>query len=492
MGLEIPDGLKDALKRMRDDKSADDFAACCFDGEDSLKLLGSGSGGIQALREVLVADDVCYGIVRKTVMYEKVGTVQTDSIKFIFIMYLPDSIPLKRKMKMGKYEGTIKKLFQPYHSNIEINTPEEADEDGLVALIGDITMTASKVTDKKGDGMYMGGRKVDIINDSQHNTARKLVPDSRADFGKVAKGANVTFEDMDAVKEALNDVRDDNTDTTWCLVTYSSKKSIAFNNKGTGDVSDMLRHCVDTNVSYGLLRITEQIDQTVAVKFVYIVWSPPHVAPMEKAAISTHKGTVNPIFQPYHIDFTASEPEDISMDIINERVTGLSGTRSHVTEKTETKRASFFQRTFLGGVQSKNLDINFVDKEALLAGIADIRNDTSATNWLVARFVGEKKSVKLELAAKGNNGIEEMMDCFSDDHIMYGLLRNEELVDRSTTIKFYYFKWVGPNVPPATKGNIGVMTGAVNSLFSPFHDDIEGSILEDMMQVARKKIKNLS
>ena len=56
------------------------------------------------------------------------------------------------------------------------------------------------------------------------------------------------------------------------------------------------------NIYYGLVRTTETIDQTEAVKFVFISFLGEKVAPMRKAKISTLKGTITEAFAPFHAE----------------------------------------------------------------------------------------------------------------------------------------------------------------------------------------------
>merc|ERR1712194_223011 len=98
------------------------------------------------------------------------------------------------------------------------------------------------------------------------------------------------------------------------------------------------------------------------------------------------------------------------------------------------KKKSIYHQKFLGGVKIGTQKLEFANKEDLLVAIADVRNDSSETNWVVAGFEGEKKNIKLTLQGSGSGGIQEMVDEFKEDQMQYGLLRNEELYDRSTTV----------------------------------------------------------
>jgi hypothetical protein len=92
----------------------------------------------------------------------------------------------------------------------------------------------------------------------------------------------------------------------------------------------------DGEAMYGLFRMTEVVDKSTTVKFCYVCWQPEDVPVMRKALLSTHKGVVTTAFRPFHCDFFASGRADLSAEIAAHHVSGLTGTRSHVSEKEAT------------------------------------------------------------------------------------------------------------------------------------------------------------
>jgi len=79
-------------------------------------------------------------------------------------------------------------------------------------------------------------------------------------------------------------------------------------------------------VLYGLYRTTDTVDNTVAVKFVLILWVGENVAVTRKARIVTHKGEILSLIGQYHVDCSASNLEEINDDIISSLVKKASGT----------------------------------------------------------------------------------------------------------------------------------------------------------------------
>ena len=50
--------------------------------------------------------------------------------------------------------------------------------------------------------------------------------------------------------------------------------------------------------------------------------------------------------------------------------------------------------------------------------------------------------------------------------VLLSSVRLEETFDMSTTVKFVYIKWSGPNVAFAKKGKFGVVQGSIEQHFS--------------------------
>jgi hypothetical protein len=99
-GLAVTEEVEAAIADVRDDSTDASWVSVCYSNEQdcsSLKVLGSGPGGIAELEQSLPESDVAYGIVRKTFVHEKVGTVQADTVKFIFVFWRPEATPMKRK-----------------------------------------------------------------------------------------------------------------------------------------------------------------------------------------------------------------------------------------------------------------------------------------------------------------------------------------------------------------------------------------------------------
>jgi len=149
----IDDAVHVALKGIRD-TSGDSFILCGYEGADTTHfvLLGAGSGSAEALAEFVPENDIAYGIVRKEYTYDetKGAMGKANVTKFIRVVWRPESIPLKRKMKIGVLDGQIKKLMGATHSDLEASKKAELTDAAIVELIERITQKADSVSSAAG------------------------------------------------------------------------------------------------------------------------------------------------------------------------------------------------------------------------------------------------------------------------------------------------------------------------------------------------------
>jgi len=95
--FDVPLSINEALGDVRSDASETNWCVVCWDTPDSLKLVDQGSGGLVAMKAVLPASDVAYGLLREKFTWESVGDVSAETVKFIFVYWFPDSgVPLMR------------------------------------------------------------------------------------------------------------------------------------------------------------------------------------------------------------------------------------------------------------------------------------------------------------------------------------------------------------------------------------------------------------
>jgi len=426
----------------------------------------------------------------------KGGMGKANVTKFIRVVWRPESIPLKRKMKIGSLDGAIKKLLGSTHSDLEATHKGELTDAAVVELIERITQKTDSVanaTGKAAASFMMGGSAVAARSAASDKASAVKKNDGYLDTSNLVgsnKGADVGFADEAGLRAAIAAVRDNADATTWVLAGYADKKTVELISTGTGDVSELLASCRDKSVCYGFFRVVEQIDKTKATKFCFLTWQPDDVPIMLKSVVGTHKAVVLPVFRPFAVDFAVCAREELDHAGVMNRIMELSGTKSMVTDKKATvgtKESPMAGRKFIGGVSAEPPSaVQFSDKDALVAAVKSVRQDDNPTTWAVAAFDVDGKNVVLSLKGSGAGGIAEFREALCRDKTTtaYGLLRVTQTIDKSLTTKFVFVTYQGPDLVPLAKAKISTLRGGVLQVFHPFHVEMFVDAVDEVSEEA--------
>jgi hypothetical protein len=105
------------------------------------------------------------------------------------------------------------------------------------------------------------------------------------------------FVNEDDIAAGYEDVRNDDTDTTWALFGYESEgngKKIEF--RGSGTNYDELLSCMeDDQRLYAYVRFETGDEMSRRAKFAFITWIGPGVSALKKGKVSTDKAFVKKI-----------------------------------------------------------------------------------------------------------------------------------------------------------------------------------------------------
>jgi len=310
MAFENEQAVRDAIKAVRKDDS-DDWVLVNYADAEKLQLLSTGSGGVDGLRNALNDKEVLYGFFRIKEMFDK-----TNTTKFVFMKVMSANVTGLRKAKLSTHRGFVTKVFEPYHMEIEIDSPSELTVEMVTEKIQDTMGTKSRVTQKEA-----------TVRVDRHDKAREELKKGPA--AAKESGVSIGFDDEHAFKQAIADVRSDANPTTWMMSKYVDKKVFLLGS-GQGDVSELVPLLKDDEISYGLLRVTDKIDNSTTVKFVFIAWTGSQVKPQTKALVSANKGSIEVLFEPQHVKFFSSDTKEFTVDNILDRVQTASGSKSRV------------------------------------------------------------------------------------------------------------------------------------------------------------------
>jgi len=320
---------------------------------------------------------------------------------------------------------------------------------------------------------------------------------------------DLVFSDEERAKQAFAEVRSNDNPANWLLFTYSDtvKNHLDFTGSGAGGVEELKGKLSDSKTSYGLVRVTDKIDNSVTVKFVLIVWVGEKVPFVKKAQVTTHKGSVRNLFGQYHNDVHANTLDEVNEDIVMSKVRDASGTAHHVKEGAASSAAasspspsptpspqqqqstpshqpraaaSSAPKKEAAGAAPKNTPsmVSFADEDALRGAIKAVRADNDPTDWLLMGYEGNTNALKL--VATGQGDLDELITHLKDDQILYGLYRTTDTIDNTVAVKFVMIVWVGEKVAFVRKARITTHKGDVTSFLGQYHVDVHCSNLSEI------------
>lgn len=399
----------------------------------------------------------------------------------------------------------------------------------------------AKIMDFSGSGSRVlseTGEK-NLTKQAASSTSTSSAPRGRI-VAAAGKSDQVHFAEEDDYKRQMQEFRVGN-GNDWLAFTYHDVKSneVGLLGTGTGGVAELLGNLKEDNVVYALVRKIDKIDDSETVKIAFVFWTGESVNRMLKARLGTHKGIVNAFFAPFHVDLNATQHNEVSDDIVLDLIRTASGSKVHVLDaeqaaqrtapktssssssssssapantassgtsiapsgvaaiggRTTASNAANRKSTNFGksapGSNSETIELNFEDEDACKAVLADVRADSSPTNWAILTYNAPSKSKTLKVHGSGSGGFDEFLAALQDDLVCYGLIRLTEVVDQSTTIKFVFVNWVGDNINRMQRAMLATHKGFVTKFFSPFHVDHEcnrkDEISEDIIMAKIKK-----
>ena len=136
------DQIRHAIRAVRQDTDATDWVVITYDGPKSSNLIlkGSGSGGLEQLREHLEVGAVSYGLLRRTNDFD--GHI---TVKFVLVIHIDEKVPVIRKAKIVTHKGAITEFIGQYHVDVTIASASELTEELIDTTVQHAAGTAVHV-----------------------------------------------------------------------------------------------------------------------------------------------------------------------------------------------------------------------------------------------------------------------------------------------------------------------------------------------------------
>jgi len=322
------------------------------------------------------------------------------------------------------------------------------------------------------------------------------------------------------VTAAIRDVKGNHSPISWLVVGYERPDSaflvvVAAGEGDENNVAELASYLNDDNVCYCLIRKTEQIDNSLTAKFVYIRWIGNNIPRMLKAKLGTHAGDIYNAFAPCHTSLDTPDFHEVTDENIMKQIMIASGTYKHVLDHNPVTTPQQHHQPqhqprptpSSGGVgrttsapkfdqksDTKTIEkvVEYIDEEGIKQAIQEVRKDSSDTDWVLITY-DAPQSKTLKLAGIGSGGLEELKSQLTPEVVMYGILRITEKIDDSVTVKFCHIDWRGENIHRMQRAKLATHSGDIRALFHPFHVDVQASQDDELTDhVIRSKVNAAS
>lgn len=318
ISVENESEVKALLKTIHDTKPEEhgrgnpDWALLTYAGKDlkTLKLMGSGNGGLSELREAGLQDDmVAYGLLRVVDVVDNIPTT-----RFAYITWMGDAVSGVNKARIGTNKTAVSAFIGHYNIEHLCSSKDELTDSAVVGRVQDASGSKVRVqeTTQPSGGVTRGPHA---------GKAYSFVPTS------TSGGDSGNFQNEAELRDLQKRVRADADSLDWMLLGYVTKTSVGLVGSGSGGVSEMRSHLKDDQVLYGFFRVEDQIDATKMYRFIYVRWVGDAVSAMVKGRLTTHRGMMQDFFAPYHIELEVTDQNGISDDVIKAKVQAMKGSK---------------------------------------------------------------------------------------------------------------------------------------------------------------------
>ncbi|BFZ13135.1 hypothetical protein BsWGS_16174 [Bradybaena similaris] len=133
----------------------------------------------------------------------------------------------------------------------------------------------------------------------------------------------MTKIDKDAVVCAYEEVRADNSETTWFTLKFNGDR---IELEATGaDYDDFLSQFTHDERKFGYVRIVTGDEMSKRFKFVFITWGGQDVSAMQKAKLSVDKSVVKNVIKSFAVEILADDHSDISLEAVKDKLNKAGG-----------------------------------------------------------------------------------------------------------------------------------------------------------------------
>lgn len=129
------------------------------------------------------------------------------------------------------------------------------------------------------------------------------------------------------IREAYDEVRNDNCETNWMLITYEqgAYKKWVLAGKGTGGLEEMKESIGPNFLGYGYLRVIAGDEMSRRPKFVFVKYLSKGLRMTVKAQMNLHRGDVEKVLNQISVAIEVDSLDELTEEEVMDRVKKAGG-----------------------------------------------------------------------------------------------------------------------------------------------------------------------
>ncbi|XP_063441054.1 coactosin-like protein [Mytilus trossulus] len=134
----------------------------------------------------------------------------------------------------------------------------------------------------------------------------------------------MTAIDRENIYDAYEEVRKDDSETNWLLLSFDDANKIVLDSTGV-DFEQFREKFTDEARLFGYLKVISGDELSKRSKFVFITWIGPKVSVLKKAKMSADKGVVKEVLRNFAIEELFTDRSEVKEESIKSKVAKAGG-----------------------------------------------------------------------------------------------------------------------------------------------------------------------
>jgi len=299
--------------------------------------------------------------------------------------------------------------------------------------------------------------------------------------------SQLEVKDVEAVREALDQLRHHESPINWVLFGYEGRDTLAMLNAGDGGLEELKGTLENDKIRFAVLECVVTGDEYNSVKFVLITWIGNGVPPgLAKAKAAGHRKELV-VFLTESIavaaEFQAENLSDLTSKDISSALTKRSANyQDSVTVGSTKDKRQVMSRSHADSGDRKKSQLKIADEEGIRDALQSVYE--AKQNWAHISYVPGTKD-EVQLVSVGQGGLDTLKGELKDNQISFCVVTFQVPETTNVTTKYVLLTWVPESTPPLQKARSGshrseLADWIIQTL--PFHSHYQANSMDDLTE----------